>query len=115
MPSPLDLQRQLFAQPISNTSLLINYIVERNSNEVRMGCQVGKAYRVALQEGDTCFSVLALLLILAFTTQARKKSNQKGEESPYDKDRRLSIELGTLPLFPSLKTLHPCPPKQRLA
>ena len=53
-----------------------------------MGCQVGKAYRVVLQEGDKCYSVLAILL--AFSTQARKKSNQKGEESPIDKVLRLS-------------------------
>ena len=68
--------------------LPFDQLAERNSNEVHMGCQVGKAYRVVLQEGDACFSVLALLL--AFTTLAKKKSNQKGEESPYDKVRRLS-------------------------
>ena len=62
--------------------LTFDQLVDKNSNDVHMGCQVGKAYRVVLQEGDKG--------LLAFTTQARKKSNQKGEESPYDKVRRLS-------------------------
>ena len=53
-----------------------------------MGCQEGKAYRAVLLEGDSCFSVLALLL--AFTTQPRKKSNHKGDESTYDIVRRMS-------------------------
>ena len=54
-----------------------------------MGCQVGKVYRLVLQEGEGVHAVLAILL--AFTTQARKKSNQKGEESPYDRVRRLTL------------------------
>ena len=63
-------------------------LANSSSNQVHMGCQVGKAYRVVLLEGDSCFSVLALLL--AFTTQPRKKSNQKGDEPTYDKVRRMS-------------------------
>ena len=63
-------------------------LANSSSNAVHMGCQVGKAYRVVLLEGDSCFSVLALLL--AFTTQPRKKSSHKGDESPYDKVRRMS-------------------------
>ena len=86
LPFLLGQQRKLFARPISNTSpLIFDQLANNSPNEVHMGCQVGKAYRVVLQEGDACFSVLALLL--AFTAQARKKSNQKGEESPYDKPR----------------------------
>ena len=50
-----------------------------------MGCQVGKAYRLVLQENDACYSVLALLL--AFVTPSRRK---KGEESLRDKLRRVS-------------------------
>ena len=78
-----------------------------------MGCQVGKAYRVVLQEGDTGYSVLALLL--AFTTHARKKSNQKGEESPYDKVRRLSsprawdVALVDVALVPFPEDFAPLP------
>ena len=53
-----------------------------------MGCQVGKAYRMVLQEGEECFSVLALLL--AFTTQPRKRSKHKREETTYDKVLRMS-------------------------
>ena len=43
---------------------------------------------MVLLEGDKCFSVLALLL--SFTTQQRKKSSHKGEESTYDKVLRMS-------------------------
>ena len=50
-----------------------------------MGCQVGKAYRLVLQENDPCYSVLALLL--AFVTPSRRK---KGEESLREKLRRMS-------------------------
>ena len=60
----------------------------KNSNEAHMGCQVGKVYRLVLQAGEGVHAVLAIRL--AFTMQARKKSSQKGEESPYDRVRRLS-------------------------
>ena len=60
----------------------------RGSNEVHMGCQVGKVYRLVLQSGEGVHAVLAILL--AFATQARKKSSQKGEESNYDRVRRQS-------------------------
>ena len=53
-----------------------------------MNCQVDKVYRPVLQEGEGVHAVLAILL--AFTTQATKKSSQKGEELPYDRVRRLS-------------------------
>ena len=66
----------------------LEQLANSSSNAVHMGCQVGKAYRMVLLEGDSCFSVLALLL--AFTTQPRKKSSHKGEESPYDKVLRMS-------------------------
>ena len=63
-------------------------LVNSSSNDVRMGCQVEKAYGAVLLEGDSCFAVLALLL--AFATQPRKKSSQKGEESTFDKVRRMA-------------------------
>ena len=47
------------------------HLANSSSNAVHMGCQVGKAYRLVLQESGACFSVLALLL--AFTTPSRKK------------------------------------------
>ena len=59
----------------------------RNSSEVRMGCQVGKGYRMVLQEGGRAYSVLAILL--ALTTRAKKKA-QKGEEPPLERIRRQS-------------------------
>ena len=62
---PAHLQSQDFEQLATNSS-----------NAVHMGCQVGKAYRLVLQENDACYSVLALLL--AFVTPSRRK---KGEES----------------------------------
>ena len=61
------------------------HLADSSSNAVHMGCQVGKAYRLVLQESGSCFSVLAILL--AFTTPPRKK---KGEESPSEKLRRMS-------------------------
>ena len=72
---PAHLQHNDFAQ-LANSS----------SNAAHMGCQVGKAHRMVLLEGDKCFSVLALLL--AFTTQPPKKATK--EESPYDKVLRMS-------------------------
>ena len=53
-----------------------------------MGWQVGKVYRLVLQSGEGVYAVLAVLL--AFATQARKKSSQNGQESNYDRVRRLS-------------------------
>ena len=52
-------------------------LANSSSNAVR--CQVGKAYRMVLQESDNCFA-----LLLAFT------SSHKGEESPCEKLRRMS-------------------------
>ena len=71
--------------PAHSQQLDFEQLANSSSNAVHMGCQVGKAYRLVLQESDTCFSVLALLL--AFTTPSRKK---KGEESPTEKLRRMS-------------------------
>ena len=50
-------------------------LANSSSNEVHMGCQVEKAFRVVLLEGDSCFSVLALLL--AFTTQPERNPTKK--------------------------------------
>ena len=90
---PAHLQHLDFAQ-LANSS----------SNAVHMGCQVGKAYRLVLQESDNCFSVLALLL--AFTTPPRKKASHKGEESPSEKLRRMSSprtwEVALVPFPPHL-------------
>ena len=60
-------------------------LANSSSNAVHVGCQIGKAYRLVLQTGDSSFAVLAILL--AFTTPQRKK---KGEESPSEKLRRIS-------------------------
>lgn len=60
---------------------------ERGSAEVHIGCQVGKVYRLVLQNGEGVHAVLAVLL--AFATQARKK-NRNGQESHYDRVRRQS-------------------------
>ena len=62
-----------------------------------MGCQAEKAPQsCAAGRGHMLFSVLALPL--TFTAQARKKSNQKGEESLHDKVPRMSSSrLGMLP------------------
>ena len=71
--------------PAHLQSLDYEQLANSSSNAVHMGCQVGKAYRLVLQENDDCYSVLALLLALA--TPSRKR---KGEESPSEKLRRIS-------------------------
>ena len=46
--------------------LPFDQLADRNSNDVHMGCQVGKVYRLVLEEGERVYSALAILL--AFTT-----------------------------------------------
>ena len=43
---------------------------------VHIGCQVGKVYRPVLQDSEGVYAVLAVLL--AFATQARRKSTRSG-------------------------------------
>ena len=81
--------------------LPFDQLYDKGSNEVHMGCQVGKVYRLVLQNG-----------VLAFATQARKKSSQNREEPPYDRIRRLcsprSWEVALIPFpvdFAPLPTL----------
>ena len=78
-----------------------------------MGCQVGKAYRLVLQENDACYSVLALLL--AFVTPSRRK---KGEESLREKLRRMSSprhwDVALVP-FPADFAPPPAPAETGLA
>lgn len=74
--------------PGSFQHLSFDDLYERGSSEVHIGCQVGKVYRLVLRNFDGVFAVLAVLL--AFATQARKKSSQRSTETAYDKVRRLS-------------------------
>ena len=83
-------------------------LASSSSNAVHMGCQVGKAYRMVLQEGEECFSVLALLL--AFTTQPRKRSKHKREETTYDKVLRMSCPRAwDIALVPFPEDFDPLP------
>ena len=66
--------------PAQHQHLTFDQLFGKGSNEVHMGCQVGKVYRLVLHNGEGVHTVLAILL--AFATQARKKSSQKGEEPP---------------------------------
>ena len=99
---PAHLQSQDFEQLATNSS-----------NAVHMGCQVGKAYRLVLQENDACYSVLALLL--AFVTPSRRK---KGEESLREKLRRMSSprhwDVALVP-FPADFAPPPAPAETGLA
>ena len=111
--------------PAHLQSLDYEQLANSSSNAVHMGCQVGKAYRLVLQENDARYSVLALLLALA--TPSRKK---KGEESPSEKLRRVSsprnwdVALAPFPedfdtpvkwaFPPSLHILEPRPMKFRV-
>ena len=74
--------------PVPLQQLSFENLIERSSAEVHIGRQVGKVYRLVLQSGEGVFAVLAVLL--AFATQARRKSNRNGQESYYDRVRRQS-------------------------
>ena len=51
-------------------------------------CCTSANVALVLQSGEGVYAVLAVLL--AFVTQARKKSSQNGQESNYDRVRRQS-------------------------
>ena len=75
------------AKLIASTSPLISCLAKTQMRST-WAVKSARFIRLVLQEGERVHAVLAILL--AFTTQARKKSSQKGEESPYDRVRRLS-------------------------
>lgn len=46
-------------------------LIEQPPDEVHIGCQVGKVYRIVLEEQEAMYAMLVVLL--EFTPQARKK------------------------------------------
>ena len=105
---PSQSQAAIFC-PAHLQSLDFEQLATSSSNAVHMGCQVGKAYRLVLQENDACYSVLALLL--AFAAPSRKK---KGEESLSEKLRRMSSPRNwDVALAPFPEDFAPHPPRPR--
>lgn len=49
-----------------------DHLFERPSDEVHIGCQVGKVYRLVLQDHEGVY-------LLAFATHAKRKSNRNGQ------------------------------------
>ena len=74
--------------PAPLQQLSFEHLIERPSAEVHIGCQVGKVYRLVLQSSEGVYAMMAVLL--AFATQARRKSDRNGQESYYDRVRRQS-------------------------
>ena len=57
------------------------------SDKIHVGCQVGKVYRIVVQEEVEAFTLLGVLL--EYVAQPKKKSKQGGEKPL--KSQRLGI------------------------
>ena len=80
-------------------------------DEVHIGCQVGKVYRLVLLEQEVVYAILVVLL--EFIPQARKKTKHDTTETHRDKAARQSSprswEVAFIP-FPA--TLAPLPTQE---
>ena len=64
--------------PPSLQDCSFDHLIEFPPDEVHIGCQVGKVYRIVLQEKEAVYAILVVLL--EFTRQAGKKTRRDAPE-----------------------------------
>ena len=72
---PLQHKREL--QPLSlwsSRSAVSSHLTTLPSENIHIGCQVGKVYRIVLREDHRVYALLVVLL--EYVTQPKKKSRQ---------------------------------------
>ena len=96
-------------QPVSS----FEYLTTLPSENIHIGCQVGKVYRIVLREDHRVYALLVVLL--EYVTQPKKKSRQGSNESREELAvRQSSPRSWTVAYIPTPETFAPLPTQAEL-
>ena len=96
-----------FCSP-DTTGQQLSHLSSIPPEKIRIGCQVGKVYRIVFQENAAVFSVLGVLL--EYVAQPKKKSKQGGAETYEESTARYSSPKSwVVAVMPVPETFAPLP------